>query len=83
MANAHSNNVSVLLGNGDGTFQAAHNFNAGSIPASVAVGDFNGDGVLDLAVAIEDSNNASVLLATATARSRSPTTIPPGAHPSP
>src|SRR5216683_983147 len=34
-------NVSVLLGNGDGTFQAARNFGAGTSPHSVAVGDFN------------------------------------------
>ncbi len=43
--------VSVLLGNGDGTFQAARNFPAGADPASVAVGDFNGDGIPDLVVA--------------------------------
>jgi len=40
-------NVSVLLGNGDGTFQAAVNYGAGSDPVSVAVGDFNGDGKPD------------------------------------
>src|SRR6266567_3890984 len=39
-----TNNVNVLLGNGDGTFQAAANYAAGSGPQSVAVGDFNGDG---------------------------------------
>jgi len=33
--------VSVLLGNGDGTFQAPRNFGAGRSPLSVAVGDFN------------------------------------------
>jgi hypothetical protein len=42
--------VSVLLGNGDGTFQAATDFGVGLAPGSVAVGDFNGDGILDLAV---------------------------------
>src|SRR5207302_1161458 len=44
--------VSVLLGNGDGTFQAAPNSPVGTVgPSSVAVGDFNGDGVPDVAVA--------------------------------
>jgi len=62
VANGNSNNVSVLLGNGDGTFQAAVNFGAGVGPRSVAVGDFNGDGVQDLAVANENSNNVSVLI---------------------
>jgi uncharacterized protein (UPF0548 family) len=42
--------VSVLLGNGDGTFQRAVNYSGGSLPLSVAVGDFNGDGKPDLAV---------------------------------
>jgi hypothetical protein len=39
----------VALGNGDGTFQAALNVGPGG--QSVAVGDFNGDGIADLAVA--------------------------------
>jgi hypothetical protein len=55
-------NVSVLLGNGDGTFQAAVNYNTGSFPKAVAVGDFNGDGKLDLVTANYSSNNISVLL---------------------
>src|SRR5260370_11563408 len=41
VANGGSNDVSVLLSNGDGTFQAPRNFAAGSNPSSVAVGDFN------------------------------------------
>jgi hypothetical protein len=44
-------NVSILLGNGDGTFQAALNVAAGKNPFSIAVGDFNGDGRSDLVVA--------------------------------
>ena len=54
--------MSVLLGNGDGTFQAAVNYPAGLNPFSVAVGDFNGDGKPDLAVANYGSNTVSVLL---------------------
>src|ERR1700739_2498692 len=41
--NTVSNNVSILLGNGDGTFQAAKNFDAGSNPSGIFLGDFNGD----------------------------------------
>src|SRR5258708_18503968 len=54
--------TSVVLGVGDGTFQAAVNCSGGSGPVFVAVGDFNGDGKSDLAVANSSSNNVSVLL---------------------
>jgi len=50
------------LGNGDGSFQAKRSFEAGDSPWSVAVGDFNGDGVPDLAVVNGGSDNVSVLL---------------------
>jgi hypothetical protein len=42
--------VGVLLGNGDGTFRAQVNYDVSADPISVAVGDFNGDGIQDLAV---------------------------------
>ncbi len=43
--------MSVLLGNGDGTFQAANTYDSGgSVPTSVAVADVNGDGNADLIV---------------------------------
>jgi hypothetical protein len=53
-------NVSILLGNGDGTFAAAVSYATGWDPRSVAVGDFDGDTDLDLAVA--NSNDVSILL---------------------
>src|SRR5208283_2999646 len=45
VANAGSNNVTILLGNGDGTFTpAAASPATGAEPLGVAVGDFNADG---------------------------------------
>jgi hypothetical protein len=40
--------VSILLGNGDGTFQNSINYSVPDIVFNIAAGDFNGDGVLDL-----------------------------------
>jgi hypothetical protein len=60
-ANSGSNTVSILLGNGDGTFQSAVSYGVGTAPSSVAAGDFNGDGKLDLVTANSGSNNVSVL----------------------
>jgi len=54
--------VSILLGNGDGTFEAALNLSGVSGAQSLAVGDFNGDGKLDLVTADSYANNVSVLL---------------------
>jgi len=61
VANGSDNNVSILLGIGDGTFNAAVNYAVGTYPRSVNAGDFNRDGKPDLAVANQSSGNVSVL----------------------
>ena len=67
VANSSSNNISILLGNANGTFQIAVNYAAGTNPTSVAVGDFNADGRPDLAVANSSSNVTVILNTTPTA----------------
>jgi len=63
IANSGSNTVSVLLGsqNFDGTFTEAAGspFTVGTNPSAVVIGDFNGDGSLDFAVANEGNNTIS------------------------
>jgi FG-GAP-like repeat/Abnormal spindle-like microcephaly-assoc'd, ASPM-SPD-2-Hydin len=62
VANWGDNTVSIFMGNGDGTFQAARNISVSGQPFSVTVGDFNGDGKVDLAVGFESSVGISILL---------------------
>ena len=51
VVNEDDDTVSVLLGNGDGTFQPQVTYAVGSDPDAIVAGDFTGDGQLDLAVA--------------------------------
>jgi hypothetical protein len=62
VANSGANTVSILLGNGNGTFGNKVDYAAGNVPVAVAAGDFNHDGILDLAVANQTDNTVSILL---------------------
>jgi hypothetical protein len=66
VATSFSNTVSILLGNGNGTFGLAVNYPVGAAPWSVAIGDMNGDGHADVAVANSGSNSVSILLGNGT-----------------
>lgn len=85
VANRDGNNLTVLLGQPGGGFKpVAHGpFAAGNSPSSLAVGDFNGDGQLDLAIANELDNTVTVLLGDGTGNF-TPATASPfavGLHP--
>lgn len=60
--NGFGTEIRVLLGNGDGTFQAPVVYTVGTRPDSIATADFNGDGNLDLVVTNQDSDTFSILL---------------------
>jgi hypothetical protein len=64
VANAKDNTISILLGNGDGTFTAASGspIPVGSFPFFVAVADFDANGTADVAVSNENDNTVTILL---------------------
>src|SRR5206468_11246744 len=62
VANSYGNSVSVLLGNGVGTFETKMDFGAGFYPYFVAIADLNGDDRRDLVVPNAISNTVTVLL---------------------
>jgi hypothetical protein len=62
IANWNGTSVDVLLGNGDGTFQAPISSATGVHTNGLVVGDFNNDGNLDLAVTAQDNNGTLQIL---------------------
>ena len=62
ITNERGNSITVLLGNGDGTFKTPVNYAVGSYPESVKVADVNGDGFADLLVGNGNSGTLGVLL---------------------
>ncbi len=57
-----SGDVSVLLGNGDGSFRAGSVVPAGMTPVAVAAADFNGDHIVDVVTANQGSNDLTYLV---------------------
>src|SRR6266568_4591979 len=81
VSNYGDNSFSVLLGNGDGTFQPPRTLPIATHPALVAVGDFNGDGKPDLAISSVGDNTVSVLLGNGDGTFLAPQVTPVGLNP--
>jgi hypothetical protein len=61
-ANLDANNLSILFGNGDGTFIESQKIDVGEEPRGVAVFDMDGDGDVDIANTNANSDNMTLLL---------------------
>ena len=77
LAGAGANAVSVMLGNGDGTFRAKTDFPVGAQAQAVAAGDFNSDGRVDLVVTLNGPQlSLALLTGTGTGTFNAPTFSP-------
>jgi hypothetical protein len=65
VANTGANTITILLGNGDGTFRPKADFVTGAGPHAVALADLNGDEGVDVIVGNWLSGSVSVFLNTA------------------
>src|SRR5439155_9451062 len=81
IACARANTMSILMGNGDGTFSGAPNRTAGNTPYALTVADLNGDGKADLAVADAGSNDLAILLGNGNGTFAAPTNHGTGSFP--
>jgi hypothetical protein len=84
IANRTSNDISVLLGKGNGTFnpQVKYSSGNGTDPVAIAAADFNGDGKPDLVVVNSATKNVSVLMNTGTGTFNAPVKYTVGTNPS-
>ncbi len=70
-----TNSVQILLGNGDGTFQAPTGYPVGNLPSGLVLGDFNSDGHTDIAVTNTGDNTISVLFGNGDGTFQTATTV--------
>ena len=75
------NEVAILLGKGDGTFQSPVSYPVGELASFVTAADLDGDGKLDLAVTNTGDNTVSVLLGKGDGTFGAQTTYPTGSGP--
>ncbi len=91
VANQKDGTISILLGNGDGTFQTqtviaipgavAGTVTTAASPSAVATGDFNDDGNMDIAVTDMANNRVMVFLGNGDGTFQTPVPYPTGSNP--
>jgi hypothetical protein len=82
VVNVNSNSVSVLVGNGDGSFKPQATFASGGTPLAVSIGDANDDGKPDLAFVSYTSNSVGILLGNGNGTFQGPQVLAAGPNPS-
>jgi len=80
-ANNDSGDVSVLWGNGDGTFPASASLAVSDGPSAIALADFDGDGKLDIVIADDIDSTVSVMINQGNRTFGTPATIDTGSSP--
>ncbi|MEC4674675.1 MAG: FG-GAP-like repeat-containing protein [Nitrospirota bacterium] len=80
-ANSDSDDVTILLGNGNGTFRAGVSFGVGKSPLFLTAGFVNQDEILDLVVAETGADGLVVLLGKGDGLFHSPVSYPSGKGP--
>lgn len=85
ISNTNNDTVSILLGNGDGTFQARNIIAVANSPFSLALGDFNQDGNVDIVTSnysfFVQPGTVSILLGNGDGTFQAPVNYPAGKHP--
>lgn len=87
VVNQADNTISIYLGNGDGTFTQANNValngtsSSGNKPVAITAGDFNLDGLTDLAVSDQSADTVSILIGNGNGTFASPLNLPAGSAP--
>ena len=81
ITNSNSNNVTILIGQGNGDFTEAATSPevTGRFPGSIGIGDFNGDMAPDLTTANRNTDNVTILLGQGDGDFTEPTTSPEAA----
>lgn len=82
VSNSQSGNISILMNQGNGSFNVSNTYSTAAFPRAISIADINLDGYLDIAIANINSNSISIFMNDNTGSFYSPTTLMAGTFPS-